>query len=272
MKNVINNCKTEHEGSVIAEVGSEHCNSEGHMTDSDEAMETCEEKRKSEIQVLKDCLVSQGRAALIPWLQQVLLAACRVKMYPDELEPGGSDAPQEPIPFYYNKANQSIPLVPWNRFQYQGLQTEAFILLLHKLGFQLPADVGKVFPRIPHFWSADHIYSVAVKLGPIDTKKLRFSLEELERISAAASPSLNEEPAMPVRRPSTQKSLSDNEDFDNMEEMYLLEDATRPTPTATSYVDLAAASKSLAAGSSMMRSPKVKAPSEASSQEYMDMN
>ena len=27
MKNVINNCKTEHEGSVIAEVGSEHCNS-----------------------------------------------------------------------------------------------------------------------------------------------------------------------------------------------------------------------------------------------------
>ena len=97
--------------------------------------------------MLKDCLVSQGRAALIPWLQQVLLAACRVKMYPDELEPGGSDAPQEPIPFYYNKANQSIPLVPWNRFQYQGLQTEAFILLLHKLGFQLPADVGKVFPR-----------------------------------------------------------------------------------------------------------------------------
>merc|ERR1711981_843226 len=188
---------------------------------------TCEEKRKSEIQVLKDCLVSQGRAALIPWLQQVLLAACRVKMYPDELEPSGSDVPQEPIPFYYNKANQSIPLVPWNRFQYQGLQTEAFILLLHKLGFQLPADVGKVFPRIPHFWSADHIYSVAVKLGPIDTKKLRFSLEELERISAAASPSLTEEPAMPVRRPSTEKNLSECEDFDNMEEMYLLEDATR---------------------------------------------
>ena len=106
---------------------------------------------------------------------------------------------------------------------------------------------------------------MAVKLGPIDTKKLRFSLEELERISAAASPSLNEEPAMPVRRPSTQKSLSDNEDFDNMEEMYLLEDATRPTPTTTSYVDLAAASKA-------MRSPKTKAPSEASSQEYMDMN
>ena len=169
--------------------------------------------------MLKDCLVSQGRAALIPWLQQVLLAACRVKMYPDELEPGGSDAPQEPIPFYYNKANQSIPLVPWNRFQYQGLQTEAFILLLHKLGFQLPADVGKVFPRLDflgkqgfcrhhHCCSpllvADHIYSVAVKPGPVDTRKLKFSLEELERITAAP-----EEPAMPLRRPSTGKNLSE---------------------------------------------------------------
>jgi len=215
-------------------------------------------------------------------------------MYPDELEPGGSDAPQEPIPFYYNKANQSIPLVPWNRFQYQGLQTEAFILLLHKLGFQLPADVGKVFPRIPHFWSADHIYSVAVKLGPVDTKKLKFSLEELERITAAASPSLTEPEAMPLRRPSTEKNLSECEDFDNMEEMYLLEDAThRPTQTATSYVDLAAASKALNASATASQGPqgplkalnasatasgsnaavsKAKAPSEASSQEYMDMN
>jgi len=104
-------------------------------------------------------------------------------------------------------------------------------------------------------------------------------LEELERISAAASPSLTEEPAMPVRRPSTEKNLSECEDFDNMEEMYLLEDATRPTATATSYVDLAAASKSLAAGATiagpnMMATTAAvaQAPSESSSQEYMDMN
>ena len=117
--------------------------------------------------MLKDCLVSQGRAALIPWLQQVLLAACRVKMYPDELEPGGSDAPQEPVPFYYNKANQSIPLVPWNRFQYQGLQTEAFILLLHKLGFQLPADVGKVFPGLD-FFKANKVFVTTITVVPQD--------------------------------------------------------------------------------------------------------
>jgi len=55
--------------------------------------------------------------------------------------------------------------------------------MLHKLGFHLPADVGKVYPRIPHFWSADHIYSVASKIGPVDTTSLQFSMEDLERIS-----------------------------------------------------------------------------------------
>ena len=62
-----------------------------------------------------------------------------------------------------------------------------------------------------------------------------------------------------------------------MEEMYLLEDAMgRPTQTATSYVDLAAASKSLNASATASGSnaavSKTTAPSEASSQEYMDMN
>ena len=77
-----------------------------------------------------------------------------------------------------------------------------------------------------------------------------------------------------------------------MEEMYLLEDAThRPTQTATSYVDLAAASKALNTSATASQGPqgplkalnasasgsntavsKTKAPSEASSQEYMDMN
>jgi timeless protein len=184
MKSVMTH-KAEHEGSVIAEVGSEHCNSDGHITDNDEPNDSNQESKNnnSEIQVLKDCLVKQGRESLIPWLQEVLLDACRVKMYPNTLCPEGSEYPHEPIPFYYNKAKQSIPLVPWNQLQYQGLQTEAFILMLHKLGFHLPADVGKVFPRIPHFWSADHIFTVALKIGPIDRESLKFSPDELEKMS-----------------------------------------------------------------------------------------
>eukprot|EP00092_Neocalanus_flemingeri_P001329 GFUD01001420.1.p1 GENE.GFUD01001420.1~~GFUD01001420.1.p1 ORF type:complete len:1228 (+),score=271.17 GFUD01001420.1:445-4128(+) len=185
MKSVMSQCKTEHEGSVIAEVGSEHCYSDGHINDNEEPSDSPQEikNNNSEIQVLKDCLVKQGRESLIPWLQDVLLDACRVKMYPNTLCPEGSKFPHEPIPFYYNKAKQSIPLVPWNRIQYQGLQTEAFILMLHKLGFHLPADVGKVYPRIPHFWSADHIFTVALKIGPIDRENLKFSTDELEKMS-----------------------------------------------------------------------------------------
>ena len=49
----------------------------------------------------------------------------------------------------------------------------------------------QVFPRIPYFWSADHLYSVAAKIGPIRPQSLKFSPEELERItskSAAVEP------------------------------------------------------------------------------------
>lgn len=67
-------------------------------------------------------------------------------------------------------------MIPWNKQQEMGLQSEAFILLLHKLGFHLPADVGKCFPRIPHFWSADHIYQLAQKIGPIRKDKMKIDL------------------------------------------------------------------------------------------------
>ena len=55
--------------------------------------------------------------------------------------------------------------------------------------------------------------------------------------------------------------------------MYLLKVATQ---TATSYVDIAAASKALnasaTASGNIAAVSKSKAPSEASSQEYMDMS
>lgn len=69
--------------------------------------------------------------------------------------------------------------MPWNKQQESGLQSEAFILLLHKLGFHLAADVGKIFPRIPHFWSADHILQLAQKLGPLNEEELNFDISML---------------------------------------------------------------------------------------------
>lgn len=55
-----------------------------------------------------------------------------------------------------------------------------YLLLLHKLGFHLPGDVGKLFPRIPHFWTSDVLLAVAIKLGPIPSKEnLNFDLSKL---------------------------------------------------------------------------------------------
>ena len=88
--------------------------------------------------------------------------------------------------FFASDINQSIPMVAWNKNQESGLQTETFMLLLHKLGFHLATDVGKCFPRIPHFWSADHIYNLALKIGPVKKEDLKMDLSILETPSGIA--------------------------------------------------------------------------------------
>ena len=80
----------------------------------------------------------------------------------------------------FTDINQSIPMVAWNKNQESGLQTETFMLLLHKLGFHLANDVGKCFPRIPHFWSADHLFQLALKLGPVQKEDLKVDSSLLE--------------------------------------------------------------------------------------------
>lgn len=67
---------------------------------------------------------------------------------------------------------QSIPLVPFNAEQTKILVYQPFVLLLHKLGFHLPADANKLFVRIPEFWTADMLFAVAEKLGPISKSKI----------------------------------------------------------------------------------------------------
>lgn len=70
----------------------------------------------------------------------------------------------------------AVPVVPWNAEQSNILSYEPFILLLHQLGFHLyPADAGKLFVRVPEFWTADILFSMAKKLGPIDESKCLFA-------------------------------------------------------------------------------------------------
>lgn len=62
---------------------------------------------------------------------------------------------------------QSIPLITWTNEQHLAAIYPPFVLLLHKLGFHLAADSRKLFARIPEFWTHDHLYAVALRLGGI---------------------------------------------------------------------------------------------------------
>lgn len=65
--------------------------------------------------------------------------------------------------------------MPFNVEQKEILVYQPFVLLLHKLGFHLPADANKLFVRIPDFWTAEILFSIAEKLGPIlKSKNLKF--------------------------------------------------------------------------------------------------
>lgn len=130
------------------------------------------------------------------WLQQVLIECCFIKLTltytKDELDVHSSSSQiMEPIPHHCIREKtffvpvelqlmtkipstvnkQTIPLVPFNAEQNKILVYQPFVLLLHKLGFHLPADANKLFVRIPEFWTADMMFTVAEKLGPIPKRK-----------------------------------------------------------------------------------------------------
>lgn len=73
---------------------------------------------------------------------------------------------------YFLVKKQSVPLIPWTSGQMLASTYRPFVLLLHKLGFHLGADTKKLFARIPEFWTADHLYMVANRLGPVSPQRL----------------------------------------------------------------------------------------------------
>lgn len=54
------------------------------------------------------------------------------------------------------------------------MKHQPFVLLVHKLGFYLPSETGKIFIRIPNFWTAEYIFSIAQQLGPINPGNMRI--------------------------------------------------------------------------------------------------
>lgn len=134
-------------------------------------------KAVDDIQVLRDRLLKENKGKLVVWLQKSLLDCCFVKL--NLLS--GTVVAMEPVPYHCILKKKSIPVIPWNLEQFNILSYQPFVLLLHKLGFHLPADARKMFVRIPEFWTADILYNIALKLGPLEKSIIKFDLKHLNK-------------------------------------------------------------------------------------------
>ncbi|RWS29251.1 protein timeless-like protein [Leptotrombidium deliense] len=130
-----------------------------------------------EIKEMVTELVKLGFRQQLNWIKELLLEACFVKILNCNTE--DVQHVPEPVAYYNNYIGHSIPVVPYSEKQEMALYTNKFQHLLHKLGFHLPADVGKIYPRIPAFFTPDLLFSLALRLGPIDEKRLKFKTDDL---------------------------------------------------------------------------------------------
>ncbi|KAJ0181807.1 hypothetical protein K1T71_002529 [Dendrolimus kikuchii] len=181
----------------------------GESDNNTKTVQVQKEMRDDEIGKLCEQLSSDGKGIYLEWVQKVLLDTCHAKIYLEKknreamyyesrtdanadskllnfelFKKKSNDLPvMSPVSYHSLLLNQSVPLVPWNCNQASICKDLKFLQLLHKLGFHMPVDSGKVFIRIPHFWTADFLYDVASKISAIDHTKLKFSLCELSTIT-----------------------------------------------------------------------------------------
>ncbi|XP_052747292.1 protein timeless [Bicyclus anynana] len=171
--------------------------------ESTKTMQDIKETRENEIGKLCEQLIQDGKSRSLDWVQTVLLEACAAKVYLDKMT-AKTNHPSflndaHPFAYFLKKPkdlpvlssvsyhslilNRSIPLVPWNCQQAAICKDLKFLQLLHRLGLHMPVDTGKVFIRIPHFWTPDFLYEVAAKISPVDTSTLKFSLNDISQSS-----------------------------------------------------------------------------------------
>ncbi|KPJ15158.1 Protein timeless [Papilio machaon] len=145
------------------------------------AVEVNKEMRDDEIGKLCEQLAQDGKSKFLNWVQTVLLDTCYAKIYfekkaqmdidftnKDKDMDNTKDPIASSVSYHSLVLKQSVPLVPWNCEQASICKDLKFLQLLHKLGFHMPVDSGKVFIRIPHFWTPDFIFDVASKISPIE--------------------------------------------------------------------------------------------------------
>ncbi|CAH4002900.1 protein timeless [Pieris brassicae] len=161
------------------------------------------EGRNDDIGKICEYITKDGKSNCLDWVQNVLIETCHAKVCLEKMRVqqdkeevsedkiGFHTTPKRPkdmpvispVSYYSLLFNRSVPLVPWNCEQTAICKDLQFLQLLHKLGFYMPVDTGKMFIRIPYFWTPDCLYEVASKISYIDKFELKFSFSDISKIS-----------------------------------------------------------------------------------------
>ena len=72
-------------------------------------------------------------------------------------------------------------MVPWTEMEASALRSEIFLFLLHRTGL-LPRAHEGLYPRIPHEWTANRMYSAALMFGDINHQMVDFNLQLVRKV------------------------------------------------------------------------------------------
>ncbi|KAL7742106.1 hypothetical protein ACLKA6_018351 [Drosophila palustris] len=149
-------------------------------------------KPSDDVQILLDLIIKEQKSQHLVWLQKLLLECCYIKlMIKCGSNPAKVDPIMEPVAYHCIQKHKSIPVVQWNNEQSTTMLYQPFVLLLHKLGIQLPADAGSIFARIPEYWTPETMYGLAKKLGSLNKLTLKFDPSELEDATSSTASTLH---------------------------------------------------------------------------------
>ncbi|XP_034473060.1 protein timeless isoform X2 [Drosophila innubila] len=147
-------------------------------------------KPSDDVQILLDLIIKEHKSHHLLWLQKLLVECCYIKlMLKCDCRLPEVDPIMEPVAYHCIYMQKSIPVVQWNNDQSTTMLYQPFVLLLHKLGIQLPADAGSIFARIPDYWTPETMYGLAKRLGSLDKLTLKFDPSELEDATSSGASS-----------------------------------------------------------------------------------
>ncbi|XP_074598151.1 protein timeless-like [Brevipalpus obovatus] len=119
-----------------------------------------------------------GYADQLTWVSNLLVDICNMKMHRIK-KTSSRDLSLQPLAYFSEIFGHSAPLIPFTEKQELAMNSKPMLELFRRLGFQLPNELGKLYLRVPTFFSPDIVFQVANKLSQVPPENLSFRIEEI---------------------------------------------------------------------------------------------